>query len=99
MKFSFHSKPLLLVATLATALVLASCGEKTLDYRNAQINNGKVYAGDANRAFSGTLTNVSAGQVLAAQNGFGKLMSVVNYDLPKATVGAMGLSSICDVHV
>lgn len=99
MKFSILSKPLLLVASLATALVLAGCGEKTLDYRNAQINNGKVYAGDANSPFSGTLTNVSAGQVLGAQNGFGKLMNMVNYDLSNTTVGAMGLSSICDVHV
>ncbi|WP_052321573.1 toxin-antitoxin system YwqK family antitoxin [Ralstonia sp. A12] len=84
---------------LAASLLMTGCSDKMLDYRNAQINNGKVYAGDSNTPFSGTLTNVSAGQVLAAQNGFVKLMNVVNYDLPSTTVGAMGLSSICDVHV
>lgn len=81
------------------SMLLSGCGDKMLDFRNAQINNGKVYAGDANSPFSGTLTNVSAGQILGTQNGFGKLMNVVNYDLPNATVGAMGLGSICDVHV
>ncbi|MBB6580931.1 toxin-antitoxin system YwqK family antitoxin [Ralstonia solanacearum] len=87
------------LAITAASLCLAGCGEKALDYRNAQINNGKVYAGDSNTPFSGTLTNVSAGQILSAQNGFAKLVNVVNYDLPSATVGAMGLSSICDAHI
>lgn len=90
--------PVCLLA-FAASLLMTGCGDKMLDYRNAQINNGKVYAGDSNTPFSGTLTNVSAGQVLAAQNGFAKLMNVVNYDLPSTTVGMMGLSSICDVHV
>ncbi|MEZ0606166.1 toxin-antitoxin system YwqK family antitoxin [Paraburkholderia sp. IW21] len=99
MKFSIHPRSMLLVTTFATALALAGCGDKTLDFRNAEINNGKVYAGDSNTPFTGTLTNVSAGQILGSQSGFAKLVNVVNYDLPSATVGAMGLSSICDVHV
>lgn len=91
----------LLLAGIASFVTfgLTACGSKVLDYRNAEINNGKVYAAGANSPFSGTLTNVSAGQVLGSQNGFARLMNVVNYDLPNATVGAMGLSSICDVQV
>ena len=61
----------LVAASVAVFLSgLAACGQKALDYRNAQIVNGKFYAGDANEAFSGQLTNVPSGVILGSQQGF-----------------------------
>lgn len=98
MKFSIHSKPTLLAATFATTLALAGCGDKTLDFRNAEINNGKVYAGNANTPFSGKVTNVPAGTIFGSQQGYGKLLNTVNAARPSTTLGDMGMSSICDAQ-
>lgn len=59
--------------TFVASFSLYGCGKgQILDFRNAQVINGKVYAEAANTPFSGTLTNVPAGQVLDAQKGFAK---------------------------
>ena len=47
-----------LAATSLATVLLAGCKSDVLDYRNVQIVNGKVYAGDANTPFSGKVTNV-----------------------------------------
>jgi len=77
---------------------LAACGHKTLDFRNAQINNGKVYAGDSNTPFSGKVTNVPAGTIFGPQQGYGKLLNTVNAARPGTTLGDMGMSSMCDAQ-
>lgn len=98
MKFPLHAKSALLATMLATTLALAGCGDKTLDFRNAEINNGKVYAGDANTPFSGKVTNVPAGTILGSQRGFGKLLNTVNHVRPTTTLGDMGMTSLCDAE-
>lgn len=98
MKISIHSRPALLATAFATALTLSACGDKTLDFRNAQINNGKVYAGDSNTPFSGKVTNVPAGTIFGSQQGYGKLLSAVNAARPGTTLGDMGMSSVCDAQ-
>lgn len=47
----------LTVVTLS-AVVLAGCFGKTLDFRNAEISNGKIYQQGANEPFSGKVTNI-----------------------------------------
>lgn len=42
---------------LACATILCGCS-KTLDFRNADISQGKVYLSGANEPFSGKLTNI-----------------------------------------
>lgn len=42
---------------LACATILCGCS-KTLDFRNAEISQGKVYLPGANEPFSGKLTNI-----------------------------------------
>lgn len=98
MKISIHSRPALLATAFATALALSACGDKTLDFRNAQINNGKVYAGDSNTPFSGEVTNVPAGTIFGSQQGYGKLLNAVNAARPGTTLGDMGMSSVCDAQ-
>lgn len=85
--------------TFAASLLMTGCGDKVLDYRNAQINNGKVYAGDSNSPFSGKVTNVPAGTIFGAQRGYGKLLNTVNSARPTTTLGDMGMSSVCDAGV
>lgn len=54
---------------IGVMLFLTACGKGSiLEYRNAQIVNGQVYAGNANTPFSGQLTNVPGHVVLASQS-------------------------------
>ncbi|MCZ2903232.1 toxin-antitoxin system YwqK family antitoxin [Burkholderia thailandensis] len=96
MKFSTHSKSLLLAATLGSMLVLAGCGEKTLDYRNAEINNGKIYAGNANNPFSGKVTNVPYNQIFSGTDGLGKAQRAF-LTVVKANDG-INYQAVCDAY-
>ncbi|AOJ02237.1 hypothetical protein WS70_10710 [Burkholderia mayonis] len=103
----------LILSSLVAALALAGCKGDVLDYRNAQIVNGKVYAGDANKPFSGTLTNVPSGIVLESQSGFRKVVASIERVLPALTydyVRSVGIDYFptdlripvpvyCDTHV
>ncbi|CAE6712170.1 hypothetical protein R69619_01147 [Paraburkholderia nemoris] len=76
---------------------LAACGSNTLDYRNAQISNGKIFAGDDNRPFSGHLTSLPDQQLRNSQSGLTQIMQFVglgnqNFHGSTATV-------FCDVDV
>ncbi|MDR1994903.1 hypothetical protein [Azonexus sp.] len=92
-----------------TAFLLSSCGEEVLDFRNAQINNGSVYAGNSNKPFSGKVTNVPVGTVFNGQKGYAKLVSVANtaikysqvvsFDGPVIFLKSIHDDSwICDAH-
>ncbi|WP_155713106.1 toxin-antitoxin system YwqK family antitoxin [Burkholderia stagnalis] len=103
----------LILSSLVAALALAGCKGDVLDYRNAQLVNGKVYAGDANKPFSGTLTNVPSGIVLESQSGFRKVVASIERVLPTLTydyVQSVGIDNFptdpripvpvyCDTHV
>lgn len=43
---------------LLSAFALAGCFDKVLDFRNAEISNGRLYEQGANEPFSGKVTNV-----------------------------------------
>ncbi|RDU94943.1 toxin-antitoxin system YwqK family antitoxin [Trinickia dinghuensis] len=103
-----------LTAIAIAAVVLAGCKGEVLDYRNAQMVNGKVYDGSANEPFSGKLTNVPDRSLLIQQAGFqmvGKLASIALADGVPATernvqsflgrAGAETLLSgaLCDVQI
>lgn len=104
--------PAILATIILTATMLAGCKGDVLDYRNVQIANGKIFAGSANSPFSGTVTNVPNGQILASQRGFQSFVKTVETVLPNVTVNyldAVGLEFIstdpdapsavyCDVH-
>lgn len=44
-------------AVIATGMLLVGCSENVLDFRNAEISNGQVYAKGTNEPFTGSLTN------------------------------------------
>lgn len=84
------------------ALALTGCG-KTLDFRNAEIVNGKIYKSGANDPFSGKVTNIPDTKILLPLQGLSPVL-----DLLKALLLAkhssfldrtLFTSSLCDVHV
>lgn len=94
---------------MAIAALLAGCGQKVLDFRNAAISGGKVYAAGSNKPFTGTLTNVPLAKLPASP--IYKVIGLVakttgNQDLSGiALVGGMGAlmgtggGMSCDVQV
>jgi antitoxin component YwqK of YwqJK toxin-antitoxin module len=58
-------------------LVLAACSSKTLDARNAEVVNGKLYQRGENSPFSGAVTNVANGLVFSASPGFEQVSNTV----------------------
>lgn len=85
----------LLLSSMVAATVLAGCSGGTLDWRNAQVNNGKVYEGNSNKPFSGKVTNVPFGTVYTSQPGYQKIAGQAG-----AIISALfGSSELCDVEV
>ncbi|WP_208279519.1 toxin-antitoxin system YwqK family antitoxin [Massilia oculi] len=96
-------------ATIALA-TLVGCGNKTLDFRNAEISNGKIYATGANDGFSGTVTNLPLSKLPTGQLfRLMRLMDSLNigayseYQLRNVFMGSMlGTNTpvvLCDVKV
>jgi antitoxin component YwqK of YwqJK toxin-antitoxin module len=48
----------LFLPLIVASLCLSACGDKVLDYRNADLSNGAFYARGENSPFNGTVTNV-----------------------------------------
>ncbi|WP_052007276.1 toxin-antitoxin system YwqK family antitoxin [Burkholderia paludis] len=106
-------KHILMISAALPLLCLAGCKGDVLDYRNAKIVNGKVYAEDANKPYSGALTTVPSGVLLESQSGFHKVATSIERVLPSLTydyVRAIGIDNFptdpripvpvyCDTHV
>jgi antitoxin component YwqK of YwqJK toxin-antitoxin module len=58
-----------LASLLAAAVLLTGCGDTVLDFRNADVSNGKIYKAGADAAFTGTVTNIPQDKILQQQPG------------------------------
>ncbi|OMR09149.1 hypothetical protein AQ771_06470 [Burkholderia pseudomallei] len=67
-----------LAAITLAATLLAGCKGDVLDYRNAQIVNGKVYAGNADKPFDGHLTGLPEGKLLLSSPGFFTIANLID---------------------
>lgn len=85
----------LVVTSLIAALAVAGCSGNTLDWRNAQVSNGKIYEGDANKPFSGKVTNVPFGTLYSGQGGYQKIAGTAGSILAVL----FGSSLLCDSEV
>lgn len=109
-----NQSSLLLSLVAVLPLSLFGCSNQILDYRNAQVVNGKIYASDANKPFTGTVTNFPDNEILQGQEGFSPFAKIVavgafpddgrHYDLAWRLLNASGAfnartSSYCDVSV
>ncbi|MGK8208406.1 toxin-antitoxin system YwqK family antitoxin [Burkholderia cenocepacia] len=90
-------------AIIVTTVLLAGCKGDVLDYRNTQIVNGKVYAGDANTPFSGKVTNVPVSDILNNQPGYQRMMQSSAYVVPEVYrdgINSMAIHQfLCDAKV
>jgi hypothetical protein len=68
----------LLPTILAAVLLLSGCWGKTLDFRNAEIVHGKIYASGANSPFSGQVTNINLSQIPTLYNGASPISNALN---------------------
>lgn len=93
-------------ATCAVAFGLSACGSHTLDFRNAEIVNGKVYSQGSDDSFSGKLTNAPLTSIVGAQRGFVQVSNTINAAAPyidarnvSLTYIGIPLGLVCDVQI
>ena len=91
--------PLRLAALVSTSVLLSACGPTVLDFRNADISNGKIYARGADEPFSGKLTNIPETRILLTQKGFNLFTRSVQGALAGNTAldRLLFTPSLCDV--
>ena len=77
MKTSSLTRALGAQVILASTALLAACGPSVLDFRNADVSNGKIYERRADKPFSGSVTNVPETSALAGQPGFGPMSRAI----------------------
>lgn len=88
--------------------MLTACGN-VLDFRNAEISNGKIYADGANKPFSGKVTNIPMGKLPIGQlqplvatlvnvTGDASYSGFFLANAIAAIVGGNGGPSVCDIH-
>jgi antitoxin component YwqK of YwqJK toxin-antitoxin module len=84
---------------LALLGALQGCSPRVLDFRNAEVSNGKVYASGDNKPFTGKVTNVPENMILSRREGFDAFKAWVRVALPIGPVHALvgSASSMCDV--
>lgn len=62
---------------LATVFALGGCNSRVLDFRNAEVVNGKVYEKGANTPFSGRVTNMPDNTITSSQPGLSVIQTQV----------------------
>ncbi|PRH49699.1 hypothetical protein C6V05_04215 [Burkholderia multivorans] len=86
-----------LAAITLAATLLVGCKGDVLDYRNAQIVNGKIYTEKADEPFDGHLTNLPEGKLLLASTGFFKIANLI--DGVQTNFKGRVPAALCDVDV
>lgn len=86
--------------SVAAALMLAGCGPSTLEFRNAEIVQGKFYRQGADKPFSGKIDNVPSHTILIRKE-FDVVSSLPINVLNKAAPGIQHstLGQVCEVRV
>lgn len=96
-----------ILSTIWVALVLlavAGCSHPLLDYRNADISDGLIYASGANEPFTGTVTHVPDSFMINGE-GHAKFMKEVGGDryavirFLQAALGRGAPASLCTISV
>ncbi|AAQ58887.1 toxin-antitoxin system YwqK family antitoxin [Chromobacterium violaceum] len=87
--------PRILLLSCAMAVALAGCSGHVLEFRNAEVVNGKIYKSGANEPFSGKVSNVPAAQIFRGLDGISAFLSTT-----KNVLGSpLDVSSLCTVEI
>lgn len=85
------------------ALALAGCGSEVLDFRNAEIVNGKIYKKGANEPFTGKVTNIPDITILRPQQGIvapiGTIRNILSKDTDYLSATLNGVASLCEATI
>lgn len=90
------------IAIAASLILLTGCSPSTVDFRNAEIVNGKLYESGANDPYSGRMTNVPQQKFLVggAQKGFTTLVRTATTAYSGSEMDRLLLvASLCDLTV
>lgn len=87
-------------AALGAALLLSACSNPVLDWRNAELSNGKIYESGSNEPFDGLVTNVPHGKLEPHLGALRTVLSNLN-TFQSASMPALlgGMQYSCDVDV
>lgn len=96
MRFRFTVLSLL---SVLSATLLAGCFGKVLDFRNAEISNGKVYQNGANEPFSGKVTNIPFSTLPKTPvTTVIRMASDLHGDAVRIYLGGVMIGAICDTE-
>lgn len=88
------------VSVVAVALLLAGCSKPVLDWRNADLSNGKIFESGANEPFDGLVTGVPHSQIEQHLGPLRRILQNLDTNQPtKMTMLLGNLDYICDVDV
>lgn len=87
-----------MAATFCLSVALLSgCKEAVLDYRNAEVTHGKIYAPAANEPFTGKVTNVTRFKPIA--NLFEQVRTLKGQVFRSDVAEFLGQHILCDIEV
>ena len=86
---------------VAAALLLAACGPSTLEFRNAEIVQGKIFRAGADKPYSGHLTNAPARAAIVGRRDYAAYQQVLSnvYTSLGIQAGIYTGAAVCDVNV
>lgn len=88
---------------LVSVLALAGCNSRVLDFRNAEVVNGKLYEKGGNTGFTGKVTNVPKSVAFDSQQGaiaVNRRIGIVMEKSDRFQVAAVTLApSLCEMRV
>lgn len=76
------------VSVVAVALLLAGCSKPVLDWRNAEVNNGVVYAAGENEPFTGNVTNIPREQLRKPISAIERVVESMPHPVPTHGINA-----------
>lgn len=87
-------------AILVAALLVSGCSQQVLDWRNAEVSNGKIYEVGENKPFDGLVTDVPHGKLEPHLGALRTVLSNLN-TFQSASMPALlgGMQYLCDVDV
>jgi len=91
-----------LLAVSVGLLSLTGCGSSELDFRNAQISNGKIYEGKENKPYTGLVRNMPESTIREATGALNDLLAIYNQHMGKFKASESllyGRHLICDSEV
>ncbi len=87
-------------AALVAALLVSGCSQQVLDWRNAEVNNGKIYEAGENQPFDGLVTDVPHGKLEPHLGVLRTVLSNLNTFQPASMPALLGgMQYLCDVGV